>query len=493
MEYLDPKKEFRHHIIIMVGYACLAIAITIATLVLLYQAYGFGLGKNGTVIQNSLTFFSSHPNPANIYIDGKQNKAQTNSRLVLPEGIYKVLLARDGYRDWQRTVELDGGSVQHYDYPFLFPKKLETKKIQTYSAEPGLLAQSRDRRWLVAQQPASVVNFDVYDLKNPTKNAVVLTLPSTILTKATSGESWRLGEWADDNQHLLLQHLYDNKMEYILVDRVNPEKSLNLNTTLSASPTKITLNDKKYDKYYLYDATANSLQTASIDAPTPKSLLENVLSYQSYGNDTVLYATIADTPDAKVLIKLKVGDTTYPIRSFSPGTTYLLDLTKYSNSLYVTAGASSQNKVYIYKDPIGQLHTRPKQALIPTQVLHVEQPNYLSFSNSAQFVMAQSGNQFGVYDIENKKGFSYITTHPLDQDVSHATWMDGNRLMYVSGGKLLVFDYDNTNQQELMANSPRSLPAFSPDYAFVYGLTPSATAGQTDLSQTSLLSAADHL
>ena len=71
MEFLDPAKQTRHRIILWVGYVLVAVGIVIATLVLLYQAYGFGLGKNGTVIQNGLVFLSSQPRPANIYMNGK--------------------------------------------------------------------------------------------------------------------------------------------------------------------------------------------------------------------------------------------------------------------------------------------------------------------------------------------------------------------------------------------------------------------------------------
>ena len=79
----------------------------------------------------------------------------------------------------------------------------------------------------------------------------------------------------------------------------------------------------------------------------------------------------------------------------------------------------------------------------------------------------------------------------MDSPQVHANWMDGHRLSYVSAGKLVVYDYDNINLRVLMPMSSGYLPAFSPDYKFVYGLTPSAVAGQTDLTQTSLLTPAD--
>jgi hypothetical protein len=490
MDYLDPKKQFRHQIMLMIGYVLIGIAIVIGTIVLLYQAYGFGLGKGGTVIQNGLLFFSSQPHPANIYVNGTRKSVKTNTRLSLPAGIYNVVLQRDGYRDWQRTINLEGGSVEHVDYPFLIPKTLTSKKTQSYAAAPGLVTQSPDHRWLFVEQPNTLTGFDVYDLKNPTKPSETLSLPDGLLTKASGAESLELGEWAADNDHLLLKHSYDDKTEFILVNRPDPAQSVNLNTTLSINPTKLTLQDKKYDKYYVYDATGGVLQTTSLKTPAVQPYLEHVLSYQSYGDDTMLYATDSNVLAGKVQIKLRIGDKTSVIRTFPAGTTYLLDLTKYSGVMYVTTGASSENKVYIYKDPIGQLAANPHHALVPAQVLHVTAPNYLGFSDNAQFIITENATEFGVYDIENKLAYHYISPYSLDVPQTHANWMDGDRLTYVSNGKLVIFDYDNTNRQMLVGAAAQYEPAFTPNYKFVYTIAPTP-AGQFDLSQTSLLTPAD--
>jgi hypothetical protein len=492
MDYLDPKKQFRHRIILSVGYVLVAIAIVLAARLLFLVSKGFGIDKNGAIIQSDLMFFSSQPNPAQIYINNKLESSTTNTRLELPAGIYSIRLHRNGYQDWRRTVELQGGDVEHFDYPLLFPTQLTSKKLApAYTAAPGLVTQSPDRRWLLVEASNSMTNFDVYDLKNPTKAPVDIALPANVLTKTTASENWQLEEWADDNQHLVLQHNYDGKTEFILVDRTNPAQSLNLNTTLSATPSKLTLNNKKYDHYYLYDAASGVLQTASLQTPSASPVLQHVLAYQSYGTDTLLYATDSGAPAGTVFIKLAIGDQTYPVRTFPVGTTYLLNLTKYSGSLYVAVGASSENKVYIYADPVGQLAALPDHALVPAQVLHVTAPNYLSFSTNAQFIVVENGTQFGVYDIENIKGYNYTAAAPLDAPQAHAAWMDGDRLTYVSGGKLVVFDYDDTNQHILMSANSDYLPAFAPDYKDVYTLPPSSAGSQFEVTQTSLLIPAD--
>jgi hypothetical protein len=490
MDYLDPKKRFRHHVMLYVGYVLIGIAIVIGTIVLLYQAYGFGLGKNGTVVQNGLFFFSSQPHPANIYVNGARKSVRTNTRLSLPAGIYNVSLQRDGYRTWQRAIGLEGGSVQHVDYPFLIPKTLAPKKIQGYTAAPGLVTQSPDHRWLLVEQPGTLAGFDVYDLKNPTKPAESYALPDGLLTKAAGAENWQQSEWAGDNRHVVLQHIYDGKTEFILLDRDDPAQSVNLNTALSLSPAKLTLKDKKYDKYYVYNAAGGVLQASSLKTPAPQPYLDHVLSYQSYGDDTMLYATDSGAPAGKIQVKLRIGDKTSVIRTFPAGTTYLLDLTKYDGSMYVTTGASSENKVYIYKDPVGQFAANPDRALVPSQVLHVTAPNYLSFSDSAQFIMTENGTEFGVYDIENEMAYHYFSPYTLDAPQVRANWMDGNRLTYVSKGKLVMFDYDNANRQVLVPAAGQYEPVFTPNYKFLYTVAPAA-GGQFDLAQTSLLTPAD--
>lgn len=487
MDYLDPKKIKRHRLLLFTGYLFIAVAIVMTSLVLVYQAYGFGVTRKGAVIQNGLIFFSSQPSPATIYLNGA-NKGATNTRLVLPEGVYKAELVRQGYHTWKRTIELNGGSVEHYDYPFLIPTSLaNTKKIETFPAPPALMTQSPDRRWLLIRQNSA---FSVYDLKSPAKAPVSFTLPAGVVTRPAVNDAWQAGEWADDNQHLVLQHLVDGKVEYILVDRSSPEQSLNLNTLLGTNPAQLNLRDKKYDLYYVYDSAAANLYTAALKEPSPQLLLDHVLGFKAYGKQTVLYATDVKAAAGTVNIRLANGDNTYTIRSLPSGGNYLLDMAGYSGSPYIAAGSSNGNKVYIYKDPIGQIQQHSQQKPVPVQVIHLQQPTALSFSASAQFVAAESGQQFSVYDIENKSGHIFTAGQPIDSPQTRATWMDGNRLMYVSQGKLQIFDYDHANQRGLVVASPAYLPAFSPDYKYLYVLAPNS-AGQLELVQTALRTAND--
>ncbi|HSH18532.1 MAG TPA: PEGA domain-containing protein [Candidatus Saccharimonadales bacterium] len=501
MDYLDPQKQRAHAIRLMVGYVLIGLAITIATVVLLYQAYGFGLGKDGEVVQNGLVFVSSQPDDAEVYINNQRYKDNSNARLQLNEGDYTIAVRKDGYREWQRNVSVGGGSLARYDYPLLVPTKLATAPVKNYAAAPGFTTQSPDRRWLLVQQPGALLKFDLYDVSDPERvaaRATVVTLPEGIVTAAASaeGHAWKLTEWSNNNRHAVLEHGYPGGMEYILVDRQEPARSLNLSKALSLKAGQIlTLRDKEPDRYYIHDPAARTVSSGSInEAASLAPVLSGVLAFKSYGDDMLLYATPEGAPAGQVMTMLRDGDVTYKIREIGAGAPYLLDLARYDGDWYVAVGASSDNKAYVFQNPQTVRKVGTIKNLVPAQVLRVNAPNYLAFSSNTRFVMIENGTSFAIYDAETDKNYTYATSLPLDpgsSPVPHATWMDGHRIMYVSGGKTVIFDYDNINGQTLVAASPSYLPFFDRDYRNLYTIAPPAANGAAALTWTPLLTEDD--
>lgn len=489
MDFLDPKKQRRHAIMLYTGYVFIGIAVLISTMVLLYQASGFGINSKGQVVQNGLVFMSTQPNPADIYLNGVKNKAQTNTRLSIPAGEYEVRLARQGYHDWTRNINVLGGDVQNYDYPFLFPKQLEPKAEVDYEVSPGLATQSRDRRWLMVQQNPTSSSFDVYDLQIELQMvAETITIPSGLLTPANGNQSWEVIQWANNNRHVLIKRTYGSGYEYLLIDRVNVGESLNLNNTLNTSPVQLTLIDNKFDQFHILSAT-NELSRATIQEPAPVSVLKDVISYKSYGTKRIIYATTQDADAGKVNIRILDGEEIYGIREFAAGGTYSLEIADYRGSQYVVLASSIENIVYIYLDPVDQLSDPKVKIPAAIRALRVPNAGYVSFSPTARYIMAQSGNRYGVYDIFLKRAYVYTINDPIDAPQTHSTWMDGDRLTYISNGKQLVFDFDGRNFQPLAAANVAQGAFFSQDYRYVFGFAPNANV--TQLNRTGLRTAAD--
>lgn len=494
MDYLDSHKATRRSIMLFSGYILWAIAIALTTLILVYQAYGFGLGKNGSVIQNGLIFFSSQPNPANIYINNSLSSQTTNTRLIIPSGIYQIKLTRSGYRDWNRRITVIGGNVEHFDYPLLIPNKLTSSKIVSYSSAPGLVSQSLDRNWLLIQQPGSAANFDLYNLSTPAKPVITtVSIPSSIINTTSGGDSWAAVAWADDNTHVLLKHSFSGGSEYVLLDITNPSQSVNLNSTMSINGGVVSFNNEKYNQFYIYDATNDDLYSTQLGSTSNTLVEDHVLAFKTYLSNSVLYVTGKNAPSGKVYVKLLDGSNDYTIRELPVSSQYLVNIAGYNGTLYAAIGSNSDNRVYIYQNPIGQISSNPGSFPVPVWVLHVNGVNNLSFSDNAQFIMAENANNYAVYDLENQVGFLYSNPKlPLDSPQTNVSWMDGDRTIYVSGGKIIMADYDNSNIQSLIPADPAYIPAFSNNYDYMYSVDQSTTSpGSYDLLQTPLLTPSD--
>lgn len=497
MDFLDPKKQKAHIYRLFIGYALVGIALILTTVILLYRAYGFGFDKNGQIIQSGLVFVSSAPNPAKIFINGQRYKDDTNVRIPLPAGQYTFDVRRDGYEGWKRAITVEGGSVERFDYPFLIPAKLQTTTFKDYAAKPRLLTQSPDRRWLVSQSGDSPIRFDIYDLNGPATPSKEIVLPDAVPTTVpgNAGAGWELVQWSSDNRHVVLKHFFTKNgkplSEFILLDREDPSQSQNLTNAWGTNPTTVQLRDRKYDSYYLYDQAAATLATASIKQPQPKPYLDHVLAFKSYGDDIMLYATDQHVADGRVAVKWRQGDNDHTIRTFEGGGQYMLDLTRYSGDWYVVAAASNEGKAYVYRNPIDMLQTQ--KITVPVHVLKVPEVSYLEFSDNARFIMAEHGTRFAVYDAENDKGYAYAAKPVLDTPQAHATWMDGHRITYVSGGKTVVFDFDSINVRTLAASDASTLPMFDRDFENLFTLAPSTAKPEAPfvINQTPLRTPAD--
>lgn len=491
MDFMDPKRRRQHTIMLFVGYGLIGLAIALLTVILIFVAYGFGY-KNGQVIQNGLLFLSSTPNPAQIYINGERYKNDTNTQLVLPAATYDFVLKRAGYRDWQRSITVDGGQVQTYAYPFFFPANLTTNTKQQYSTVPALVTESLDRRWLLIARPGSLSSFDVYDLNNVKKDPVQIDLPISLLAAGMS-QSLQLVAWSSDNTHLLMKHVYDAKTEYILLNRTAPDQSLNLTKTLNLALTGIDLrlSNRHYDQYIVDDVLNHALKRAALSAPTLQPYISGVLAFATYGDNAVLYAT-PDADPAKVAIDYFDGTNTYLIRRDAANTTYLLDLATYSGDLYMAIASASENVAFVYKNPVAQITNQNLGVAVPVQVFRIKAPNYLAFSANAQYIAFENGTSFGVYDTDNDQGFTYTSPDAIDAPQAHAMWMDSARLDYVSKGQVVVFDYDGQNRQVLVSADARYPLVFDQPYKFLYALVPSAAdKNQELLTSTSLRTPAD--
>lgn len=471
MDFLDPKKKRARGVRLVIGNGLTAVAIAMATLILVYMAYGYNFDrKSGQIVQTGLMFITAQPAAADIFLNDVY-KGKTNARFVLDAAVYKIKLQRQGYRNWERAVNLEGSSIERFIYPLLFPNTLVPQTIGTYPAAPALVSESLDRHWvLLAEQPTNnKFNFNLYDTTKLDTPKTVLSLPAELFTaSAAAPGTLKEVEWSSDNKSLLLEHDYAGTSEFAVIDRSDPSKSYNVNKLFKLSPVKVTLHDKKTDQLYLLLAAQGQLDLATVKDHSLEPRLQNVVDFKAYGSDLLSYAASDPASTASVAIDIWDNGKVYNLTNVSPGSKYLLDIAKFQGDWFYIAGDDKQQRVEVYKNPVTDLSGGLKASKF--FLLHTPAAQKTEFSTNARFVMSQAGQLVAVYDFETQRSYLYTVKEPLSGTLH---WMDGHRLVGVSGGKAVVFDYDYSNFQTLVASSYEQAALFDRDYLRMMVIAPS--------------------
>ncbi len=502
MDFLDPQKTKARNRQLYLGYALIGILILLGTVILVYLSYGFGLSKEGKVYQNGLVYVSSQPVGAAISVNST-SYGTTNKALTLPSGQYLLKLNKTGYRPWQRSINVDGATVQHFDYPLLIPAILTSSKMTNYATQPSLTLQSPDRHWLIVQQPGSLNDYQQFDLNTlPLKAPTSFTLPVGLLSPSTGPvNSLKLVEWSTDNIHILLEHQTSSGFEYILLDRQTPASSINLNRNLNIpiGQMQIKLWDiSKFNQYYVYDQTTKDLYTTKLSDSKLTLIIHSVLSYKSYGSNIILYVSDSESDHSKVAVKVKDGKNIYTIRSLISGSNYLVDLAQNNGNWFYVVASTIEGRAYVYENPVQSLQADPTQPLPPVDILKVEGVNFIAFSADTKNILAENGVNIETYDNFANKNYSYVLPKTLDAPQANVEWMDGERLTFVGANQAYILDYDGINLQKLVTNLATVPASFNQNYKYIYTIslaTDKASNGQAatgfNLNQTPLRLKAD--
>ncbi|OGL36117.1 hypothetical protein A3F38_02750 [Candidatus Saccharibacteria bacterium RIFCSPHIGHO2_12_FULL_48_21] len=493
MDYLDPQKRRTHRTRLLIGYGLTALVVALGTVILVYDAYGYGITRGGNIIQNGLLFVDSRPSGAKIYLNGKYQDSQTSSRLIMPASAYQLTLKKDGYRDWSRRFNLAEHSISRYVYPLLVPSQLKPQVEKKYSGSPGLVTQTPSRQFLLVGQPRAANGgfiFDEFDLGDLKKEPTPRVLPNNLLTADKQGGDQLVDiEWSTDNRHVLLRHDFLGGNEFIVFDRSDPPSSFNINQMFKLSPTLVNLRNKKIDQVYIYLSSGGSLQVGDTrDGQLAKPFLQGVLAYKPFGSSLLSYITAEDAPAGQLIGRIWENGQDYKLNQFPRGELYLLDAAQFQGHWYYLAGSSGSNRVAIYKDPLNYLKDPTVEVAAPLAALRISGGQKASFSTNTRFIGIQASDRMAVYDLENKDTYAYQTKSSM---AGLVRWMDGHRLLGLSGGTSAIYDYDGTNFQTLVPTTMPSSAFFDRNYERFLSLGMPGPDGTVELQATYMLAGSD--
>ncbi|OGL35704.1 hypothetical protein A3F65_01290 [Candidatus Saccharibacteria bacterium RIFCSPHIGHO2_12_FULL_47_16b] len=489
MDFLDPRKRRKHHIRLMVGYALMAIAILLTATVLVYWAYGYSFNTKTGIVENGLLFIDSKPNGAEIYINDKDQNSTTSSRKIIVAGSYNLTLKKEGYLDWQRKLTLTEHSVLRIVYPFLFPKAPKAQAIKSYAISPSIISLSPDRRWLLVlpQNGQTSPAFELFDTSKPTQPPQTVNLPSPALNGAgRPGSSLSVISWASDNNRLLLRHSYDGGLEFILLNRSDPNSSVNLNRLFNISPSDARLFNRKADQVYLHLADG-TLYLGEVARASLQALTRRAITYKPLDDGLLLYITDQDATVGQVFARILDDGKTYQLTVLPAGARYIIEAAQFQSHWYYVAASDKSSRISIYKDPLTSVKDPARGKAHPFIALINSNAETVSFSDNSQFIGAQIGNRFAVFDIENQTRFQFNLEAAGQKPLK---WMDGHRLIGNIAGNVFVMDFDGQNQHTLVPTASDDI-FFDRDYIRLFNLVTAADGKLTVLQMTDLRAGAD--
>lgn len=480
MDFLTPEQKRWRTFRFVVGYFLITIAVLLATFISVLMVQGYQIGNRSSLVQNGLVNVGSEPVSSTVFLDEKKID-NTPSRLNISEGDYSLRLQANDYRPWNKKFKLEGGSVRYFTYPRLIPVEIQQQQVVNFDKAPLWASSSPDRHWIVSKlnEPTGLA-FNIYDTTRVKPesgiNNETVSLPlAAVIGSAGSYGSFEPVEWADDNKHLLLlQNLPSGQKAYIVFNRDKPEESINVTKALIVNETQVlSLRDRKYNKFLVHSPDTGLLvarDTKTLDFTA--TIAEGVVSFKSYGNDLIMFVTYQSAAPSEARIVVKDGDKSiYQLQSLTrdPGNNYLLDIAKYDGDWFFVAASGNDKRVRLFINPLSRVTAGSLVKVRPTQSIPIDNPKFVSFSDNARFIAAQSGSRFVVYDGELKTTYRYTVdkTIPDDQEVS---WMDGHRLKFVDNGSATIFEFDGANQQQLISSLPNNnfTAFFNRDYTAVF-------------------------
>jgi hypothetical protein len=458
-------------------YVIMSIAVAALVTLLVFVMLGYQFNRSdGKIEQGGLVQFDSKPNGASITIDGMAFGARTPSKTTMIAGQHFITMEKSGYRTWQKSVDVTAGSVLWLSYARLIPSTVTPTNVAQFATVSNTAA-SPDDKWMAIKEDPATPAIVLNDVSQDVVTSKTLELPATSYTHPIDGknQAFTFVSWDADSRYLLVKHAYDtNSVEWLVVDTQNVTNTKNISTLLGIAASKAVFSGSNAN--VLYALIGSDMRKIDLNAATlSRPLVTNVADFSLYDNTTITYTTLLDgTTKARTVGYYQDGaDAPHAIRSYTDdGQTPLkLAVSNYFGDTY---------EVIAYGDTVeilkGSLPTSAAASSSLHAVATMNLPGgaqYLSIETDGRFVIAQNAGTFETYDIELQK-VTKATLKGSSEVTSQLQWLDGYTVWSDRDGMARMYEFDGTNQQDIMSVSPGFSLMLSPNGRYMYGIIKSA-------------------
>lgn len=450
----------------------------LVTLLVMYMlGYRFSM-ESHTVSQGGLLQLGSQPAGAEVTVDTTTLPGRTLTRYDAPAGLHTVVMRRDGYIPWQKTVTVEPGKVLWLTYARLIPQTIKQSTVKEYASVSSSVAANQ--RMIALPDPAKP-ELAVTALGDTPRQTTV-AIPVNISTRVTAASRYEVVRASVSGRYVLVKHSAGKQHEWWLVDVQSPERSHNITTIAgewTAEPLLGVSNEQQLYVIVNHELRLIDVARQTLSAP----IMSNVAEAQQSATGIVSYVThTAGTPKQRAVGYYTPGaDKPHTIKSYyDDGKVPLrLRIAEYSGSHYVVLQYGTT--IEISSTRLVSSGAGQDLSLVSLATLAVpDGSDYVSFSPSSRFVVSQHGSTYLTYDLE-LNSLSTATLKGEAQVSRPLAWLDTHVIWSDRDNQLRLYEFDGAYANTIGEVIEGQAVALSSDGKYIYAFQPGKDGSSTQL------------
>jgi hypothetical protein len=457
-------------IAILISYILLGIGIISATVIIVAfgQGYSYSLTTN-TFSINGLLVLSTTPSGATVTVDGRTIRSKTPYRNTFEAGLHDVTLAKAGYRNWQKRVQILATGVTNWQNILMVPTDLKQASVVSGKQITQILS-TRDRKRFAFVTAGSDPGLWVLSPDRRTNQKIY---SPAVATADTPAETILGASWADDGSHLLVKTQIASNVMYSIVPS-GGGSATNLTQLFQFDLTGLQFDPSDWRQ--LYWISPEGLRRLNVADKTVSAVLaSNVLAFTFAGNDRLAF--VQSTPTGNILASSdgSGGNFKRLVEVVPTSPSYQLAYSLYNSTDYITVLPAATSVATVY----GDIFTPTPSAKVISQ-----SASSVASSDNGRFVGFIYNGGFGVYDLDD----GLVYTNKQSSAVSNFAWFDPAHVILNENGNAILSEYDGGNPVTLQTCA-NNQPVFgSNDQRQVLCLTAGGTvaAPTTQITSTTI-------
>ena len=440
--------------------ALMVVAVIVTVIILALLVSGYWLNSNFEVERNGMLQISSLPTGADVEIDGESSSwlERTNSSKILSSGEHSVVLTKDGYDSWSKTINISEGLLYRLHYPRLFLNDRKVSEVLDIAKYTSATVPSHHNSILLMNDTTewAYVNLDTDNPQPRTISIAGLFIETTSDSDENKNNAFTgkvlKADWDFDASHILFKVANGEAIEWVLLDVNNVEKSINLTKEFDATFSRVEILDNNSNT--LLAVRNHNLHRIDIPGRLISAILvKNIEDFDHYHNEIVFSALKDDSADENdssaaetTLLESEddnQGDVAlrYNIGYFKLGDSKPKILTHTATLAKVTISKFYDNKYLSIIE--GQTVSVHQKDDFDEQIAKYELsflPDKVEVGHDGEFLLFAKEHQLATLDMEAKRVMEWTIENDFD-------WIDNDMLYTVSDGELIVYDYDGFNRR----------------------------------------------